>query len=52
MILIKKYKEFDTVITIYNDTQGNEFMYEDGDLVFTNIFGIKSNYDSMSNVID
>ena len=44
MKLIKTYKEFTTVITIYNDSQGNEFHYEDGDLVYTNIFNVETNY--------
>ena len=38
MKLIKKYKEFTTVIEIYTDNQGNEFQYEDGELKYTNIY--------------
>ena len=51
MTLIKTYKEFTTVITIYNDSQMNEYMYEDGELVYTNIFNVETNYDSYGNKI-
>ena len=44
MKLIKEYKEFTTIITIYNDSQGNEYMYEDGELVYTNIFNEERTY--------
>ena len=47
MKLTKKYKEFTTIIEVYTDNQGNEFHYEDGDLVYTNINCEEINYDSM-----
>ena len=47
MKLIKKYKEFTTVIEIYEDSQGNEFHYEDGELKYTNIYNEELNYDSI-----
>jgi len=47
MKLIKKYKEFTTVIEIYEDLQGNEFHYEDGELKYTNIYNEELNYDSI-----
>ena len=34
MKLTKKYKEFTTIIEVYTDSQGNEFHYEDGELVY------------------
>ena len=46
MKLVKQYTELTTEITIYQDAHGNEFMYEDGELHYTNIFGIETNYDS------
>ena len=44
---IKEYKEFTTIITIYKDEQGNEFHYEDGELVYTCINCEELTYDSM-----
>tara|TARA_R100001082_G_scaffold55183_1_gene30344 strand:+ start:208 stop:387 length:180 start_codon:yes stop_codon:yes gene_type:complete len=47
MKLRKKYKEFTTIIEIFEDKQGNEFHYEDGELVYTCINNEEINYDTM-----
>tara|TARA_R110002020_G_C16105795_1_gene759085 strand:+ start:160 stop:339 length:180 start_codon:yes stop_codon:yes gene_type:complete len=47
MKLIRKYKDFTTIIEEYRDEQGNEFHYEDGELVYTNINHEELTYDSM-----
>ena len=47
MKLIRKYKDFTTVIEVYKDNQGNEFHYEDGELKYTNIHCEELTYDSM-----
>ena len=52
MKLIKKYKEFTTIIEIYKDNQGNEFHYEDGELKYTNIHCEELTYDSMGTKYD
>ena len=49
MKLVKEYKDLTTVVTEYVDNQGNEFIYEDGDLVYTNIFGVETNYSNSTN---
>ena len=49
MKLIKKYKEFTTIIEIYKDIQGNEFHYEDGELKYTNIYFEEFTYDNVGN---
>ena len=47
MKLIRKYKDFTTIIEEYRDEQGNEFHYEDGELKYTNINFEEIHYDSM-----
>ena len=47
MKLIRKYKDFTTIIEEYRDEQGNEFHYEDGNLVYTCINCEELTYDSM-----
>ena len=44
MKLTRTYKEFTTTITIYQDNQMNEYHYEDGELVYTNIFNEERTY--------
>ena len=52
MKLIKKYKEFTTMIEVYTDNQGNEFHYEDGELKYTNIYFEEFTYDDNGNKYD
>ena len=47
MKLIRKYKDFTTIIEEYRDEQGNEFHYEDGELKYTNIYYEELTYDSI-----
>jgi len=53
MKLTRTYKEFTTTITIYQDNQMNEYLFEDGELVYTNIFNIETTYfsDGTSEII-
>jgi len=44
MKLTRTYKEFTTTITIYQDNQMNEYLFEDGELVYTNIFNEERTY--------
>jgi hypothetical protein len=37
-----------TVYTTYQDEQGNLFVYGDGDLTRTNIFGVETHYGTSS----
>ena len=52
MKLIRKYKDFTTIIEEYRDEQGNEFHYEDGELVYTCINCEELTYDSIGTKYD